>query len=47
MAYHKNNKKYVLWEDPDNLGYLLVPAEPIVPDEIAVTEDGEIVTNGV
>ena len=39
------DEKYVLWEDPDNIGYFLVPADPVVPEEIAVTEDGEIVTN--
>lgn len=34
----------VIWEDPDSLGYFLVPADPEVPDEITVDEDGVIRT---
>jgi hypothetical protein len=33
----------VIWEDPDELGYRLVPAKPTIPQQVSVDEDGKIV----
>jgi hypothetical protein len=37
--------RQVIWEDPDELGYRLIPAEPEVPDLIFVDDDGTIIAD--
>lgn len=34
----------IVWEDPDELGYRLIDAEPKIPDLILVDECGTIFT---